>query len=344
MKINTNKDASLPLVSIVVPVYNGEKYLKESIDSIIAQTYPNTEILVMDDNSTDNTSEIIKSYSDKIIPFKNKINLGQFENVNKGIEKTKGEYICVYHADDIYKPTIVEKEVRFLQNNISVGAVFCLDIFIDANGNIYNQLEIPAEVQGEKPLNYPTILNALLTYKNSFLVGPTSMVRRSVYNDVGLYDEEGYGIAGDLEMWVRIAKSHDLGIIEEHLQYYRHGHGNLSQNYYRLRTETEIHFKIMQHHLDNGALSIANPRSLKAHLAHWSEDLLMVAINHYIKDDLVSCKNRLQQIKIKELLGSSKIQRTRLFVLYIALTILCRLPRINFIANLFMRRWHDKKN
>ena len=344
MTFESETSGSLPLVSIVVPVYNGEAFLAENLDSITSQTYPNIEILVMDDASTDRSPEIIQSYGDKLTHVRNKTNLGQFGNVNKGIKKTKGEFVCVYHADDIYKPEIVEKQAQYLIQNKSAGVVFCLDIFIDAKGNIYDQLAIPHAVTGGGPFDYETILNALLTYKNVFLVGPTSMVRRSVYFDVGLYNGDDYGIAGDLEMWVRIAKSYDLGIIDEHLQYYRHDHGNLSQNYYRLRTETEIHFRIMQQHLDNGGLAIAKPEALKANRAHWSEDLLMVAINAYIKNDLPMCRKRLSQINTAELLASAQIQRGRLFVLYILLSILCRIPRLSFIASLFEKRWHGNKN
>ncbi|VAW52942.1 hypothetical protein MNBD_GAMMA05-1883 [hydrothermal vent metagenome] len=344
MTIESNTELTLPLVSIVVPVYNAEAFLAESLDSITNQTYPNIEILIMDDASTDGSAEIIRSYGDKITHIRNENNLGQFGNVNKGIEKTKGEFVCVYHADDIYKPDIVEKEAHYLIQNRSAGAVFCMDIFIDGRGKVYNQLTLPQAVTGGGPFDYEAILNALLTYKNVFLIGPTSMVRRNVYFDVGLYNEEEFGIAGDLEMWARIAKSYDLGIIEEHLQYYRHDHGNLSQNYYRLRTETEIHFRIMQNHLDSGGLSLARTDSLKANRAHWSEDLLMVTINAYIKNELALCRKRLRQIKMSELLGSQRIQRGRLFILYLLLSIICRIPRIPFIAGLFEKRWHSDKN
>jgi len=340
----TETSVSLPLVSIVVPVYNGEKFLTESLDSIVAQSYPNIEILVMDDASTDHTPEIIKSYGDKVQHFRNEANLGQFGNVNRGIGLSQGEFVCVYHADDIYKPDIVEKEAQYLIRYKSAGAVFCLDIFIDAKGNIYNQLAIPKVVSGGGPFDYTTILNALLTYKNVFLVGPTSMVRREVYKDVGLYNGDDYRIAGDLEMWARIARSYDLGIIEEHLQFYRHDHGNLSQNYYRLRTETEIHFRIMQEHLDNGGLAIASPEALKANNAHWAEDLLMVSVNAYIKGELSTCRKRLAQISIKALISSPQIQRVRLFVLYLLLCVICRFPRVSLIANLFEKRWHSNKN
>ncbi len=329
-----------PLVSVVVPVYNGESYLKQSLDSIVAQTYQNIEILVMDDASTDTTPAIIESYGDRVAHHRNDTNLGQFGNVNKGIGMANGEFVCVYHADDIYKPEIVEREAQYLINNPSAGAVFCLDIFIDAEGNVYNQLEIPDMVSGGGPFNYQTILNALLTYKNVFLIGPTSMVRQSVYKDVGPYNGEVYGIAGDLEMWARIARKHDIGIIEEHLHYYRHNHGNLTQNYFRLRTEIAGHFRILEEHLESGGLKLATNESIKAHHAHLAEDKLMVAINYYIKGELNNARELLSTTGIAELIRSPQIQRVRLSVLYILLIILCRLPRIRYVANLFNKRWH----
>jgi len=335
---------TLPLVSVVVPVYNGERYLAESLDSIINQTYPNLEILVMDDASTDRTPGIIETYSDKVACYRNGANLGQFANVNKGIELAKGAFVCVYHADDIYQPEIVAREAQYLMENRTAGAVFCLDRFIDANGKIYNQLQIPTEVRGGGPFDYATILNTLLTYKNVFLVGPTSMVRRSVYFDVGQYRGEEYRIAADLEMWARISKSYDIGIIEEHLHDYRHDHGNLSQNYYHLRTEIEIHFRILQEHLDNGGLALAWPESLRAHRAHWAEDLLMVTVNHYIIGDLATCRELLGQVRPDDLLGSPHIQRYRLLVLYKCLQVLSHMPRMNYAAELFRARWHNNKS
>ena len=90
-----------PLVSIVVPVFNGAKYLRESLDSILAQTYRSIEVLVMDDASTDETPEIIASYGDRVIHVRQRENRGIYGNANDGIERARGEYIAIYHADDL---------------------------------------------------------------------------------------------------------------------------------------------------------------------------------------------------------------------------------------------------
>ncbi len=331
-----------PLVSIVVPVYNAGAYLRESLDSIVAQRYPYREILVMDDASTDGSTKVIASYGDRVIHHRQPANCGQFANVNAGLELAKGKYIAVYHADDIYAPTLVEREVAYLETHTEAGAVFCLDIFVDTRGREYGRLRLPPELVTDQPLSYTAIINGLLTHKNRFLVGPTSMVRASVYRELGPYRGEEYRIAADLEMWARIAKHRPIGIVHEYLHQYRHGHGNLSQNYYHLRTETEIHFKILDQHLADGGDALATPEALAAHEAHRAEDQLMVAINCYIRDDREKCRQFLRMIHPRRLLGSRQVQRARLLILYLTLQMLSRLPRLGIVADIFYRRWHRK--
>lgn len=98
----------LPTVSVVVPVYNAEAYLRECLDSVVAQTYPRMEILVVDDASTDGSASIAREFGDGIRLVRRDVNLGQFANVEDGIRRARGEYVCVFHADDIYHPEIVE--------------------------------------------------------------------------------------------------------------------------------------------------------------------------------------------------------------------------------------------
>lgn len=333
----------MPLVTIIVPVYNAAPYLRECLDSIVGQSYPDREILVMDDASTDQSAEIIAEYGNRLVHHRQPVNRGQFANVNDGIILARGEYICVYHADDIYEPAIVQREVDFLQNQPGAGAVFCLDTFIDATGNEYGRLSIPPELRTGKPLSYEVILNALLTYKNRFLVGPTSMVPAAVYRELGVYRGDEFHIASDLEMWARIAKHYPIGILTEHLHRYRHGHGNLSQNYYRLRADTEIHFRILDAHIADGGRALVTRSAFAAHEAHRAEDRLMVAINEYIRDNRSAAQRHLRDVRINQLLGSTQVQGLRLSALLVIMRLLTRLPRIALVANLFYRRWHGAR-
>ena len=330
-------------MSIVVPVFNGEKYLRESLDSILTQSYPRTEILVMDDASTDRSRDIATSYGENIRYHRQPENKGQFDNVNDGILIAQGDYIAVFHADDVYSTTIVESEVAFLERYPNAGAVFSHDIFIDAAGREYGRLKIPPELCGGRPLEYSAILNALLKYKNTFLVGPSAMVRAAVYREVGLYRGREYRIASDLEMWVRIARKYSVGILEDYLMSYRHGHGNATQNYYYLRTEPEGHFSILDACLLDGGRFLTTAEAIKAHEAHRAEDQLMLAVNHYIRSEQSQARAVLGSVRTRQLLASNQIQYGRLLILLYLLKVLVRLPRLSLIATLFYRRWHVKK-
>jgi glycosyltransferase involved in cell wall biosynthesis len=340
--MNFGNKENLPLVSVVVPVFNGEKYLRECLDSILAQTYPRLEILVMDDASTDATPEIIESYGDRVRHIRQPQNKGQFGNVNDGIALAQGKYIAVYHADDVYDSKIVEREVEFLEKHAEVAAVFCRDRFINAEGREYNRLTVPKEFQTKLYFDYREILNGILKYKNRFLPTPGAMARASVYRELGGFRGEQFQIASDLEMWLRIARKHKIGILPEYLFSYRHGHENSSQIYFRVRTEAERQFLILDEHLAAGGKELAAPDALRAYEAHRAEDNLMVAVNHYILQKNKEARSFLGEVKLKRLLGSNVIQRGRLTILFFLLQILLRIPRISFLADLFYRRWHVK--
>lgn len=336
-------ERQLPLVSIIVPVFNGETYLRQSLDSILAQTYPRIEILVMDDASTDGTPDIIRSYGDRIIHCRQLENRGIYGNMNDGIAIARGEYIASYHADDVYLPTIVEREVWFLENNPEAGAVFCKDIFIGPSGQELGRLELPPTIEGGRPLPYPVILNGLLTYKNRFLRCPSSMVRASVIRKIGGYRDEIFRNTSDLDMWLRIARHSPVGILDEYLFCYRRGHGRSSERYHRLRTDPERFFLIMDMYLSEGDHTIAAPEALRAYEAHRAQDRIMCAVSHYILGQNQEAREILNGVQVHRILGSSQIQRGRMLILFLILQTLTRLPRIQLVADFFQRRWHTKR-
>src|SRR5262245_51853264 len=98
-------DRTLPLVSILVPSYNGARHLRESLASLLVQTYRAIEIILLDDASTDETPTIAAEYAGRISYLRQPANLGIYENVNAGIARAQGDLIATYHADDIYLPT-----------------------------------------------------------------------------------------------------------------------------------------------------------------------------------------------------------------------------------------------
>lgn len=335
-------DDTMPLVSIIIPIYNSERFLRESLDSILAQTYPRIEVIVMDDASTDRTLEIVSSYGNRVKYHRQTQNRGIYGNVNDGIPLAQGELIAVYHADDIYEPEMVEREVAAWRRFPHVGAIFCMDIFVNATGQPYGKLILPPEVAGGQPLDYPVILNALLTYKNRFLICPTSMVPAAVYRAVGKYRDAEFRNSSDLEMWLRIARKYPLVILEEYLLRYRHGHGSSSGRYHHLRTTAENFFRIMDLYLSEGDAALATPEALAAYEAHRAQDNLMIAVNHYILGQPDEARIALRWVPWKRLTGSPRIQRIRMLILYLVMHVLVYLPRIGAVADLFYRRWHVK--
>ncbi|HEY3254085.1 MAG TPA: glycosyltransferase [Polyangiaceae bacterium] len=334
---------ALPLVSVLVPSFNGARWLREALDSILAQSYRNLEVILLDDASSDETPELAASYGDRIRYVRQPKNLGIYDNVNVGIELARGELIATYHADDIYLPTIVEQQVAHLEAHPEVGAVFCADIFVDAEGREYGRMTFPPELPAGVPLDYPTVLNALLRYKNRFLVCPTAMVRKSVHRDVGVYDQARYRNTGDLEMWLRIAKRYPITVLGEYLMKYRHFHGNSSQRYHRLRTVPENFFLIMDEYLAAGGRTLASPEALTNYEAHRSQDRLMAAIAHYVKGELRGGRQALREVHWRPVLRAQHVQRWRLLTIGSGLWGLLRLPRNEWLAERMHDRWHKKR-
>jgi GT2 family glycosyltransferase len=332
-----------PRVSIIVPVMNGERTLRESLDSILAQSFADREVIVMDDASTDGTEAIARSYGGSIRYERQLANRGIYDNVNDGIALARGKLVAVYHADDIYLPAMVERQVALFDREPGLGAVFALDVWVDAEGREYGRLSLPNDVPPDTPMEFADVLNALLRHKNIFFVCPTAMVPAEVYRLLGGYRQSLFRNSSDLDMWVRIAKERKVAIVGEHLMKYRHFHASSSNRYHHLRTEPERFFAIMDHHLGDGARAIASPDALRAYEAHRSEDRLMIAIAFYIKADRRAARESLRGFRLGTVLRTREVQRFRLAILFLALSLLVRLPRIGMVADFCYRRWHARK-
>ncbi len=328
-----------PLVSVVVPVYQAERYVRESLESIAGQSYPNLEIIVMDDGSTDGSAAIAAAIEDpRLRLHRNERNLGQFENVNAGIRLARGELIAVHHADDVYERGLIAEEVEYLTAKPEAGAVFAIDTFIDPEGVPFGRLELPAEFRGGRLLRYPEILNGVLRYGNTFLRGGTSLVRRDVYRTAGLFDD-AHDLRADLEMWLRISRAYPIAIIDRHLVRYRWGHETVSGSYERLRTAPELTFSLLDRLLLSGDRTIAEPEALAGFEGRRAEDLLIVAANLYTLDRRAEGRSQLGLVDPRRLIATKYVRRGRLLVLWAALQVLLRLPRVKLVAELFYRRW-----
>jgi len=187
-----------PLVSIVIPVYNGSNYLREAIDSALAQTYNNLEILVINDGSKDNTEEIAKSYGNKIRYFA-KENGGISTALNFGIKQMKGEYFSWLSHDDLYYPQKIARAVEELSKIEDKNTIIISDLdYIDENYN-----KIYTTTYKEHMLAYP---NREYSYLYPIIYnrthGCTHLISKTVFDTVGLFDEKLLAVQ-DYEFYYR---------------------------------------------------------------------------------------------------------------------------------------------
>ncbi|MDF2633458.1 MAG: glycosyl transferase family 2 [Pelosinus sp.] len=210
-----------PLVTVLMPVYNGERYLREAMDSIIAQTFYDFEFLIIDDGSTDNTSDIIHSYRDgRIRVIKNDINSGLVSALNKGIENAQGQYIARMDSDDISMPGRLFKQVLFMEGHPEIGVC---GSWVNTIGEWYQgQLwELSTE---------PEEIKCRLLFCTT-LSHPSVMVRKKVLETSGLRYDGAYKHAEDYKLWMELAKVTLLANIPEPLVQYRFNQNQVSSKY-----------------------------------------------------------------------------------------------------------------
>ena len=196
-------------VSVIMPVFNGERYLREAVDSILNQTFRDFEFVIIDDGSTDNTATILASYADpRLRIIRNESNVGITASLNLGLELAGGEYIARMDHDDISEPQRLEKQVAYMDENPNVVASGTWARDIDAEGREIGQRCVPA---GER-LRYEY-------WRPSPIVHPSAILRTSQLGNAR-YDP-GFDPAADYEFWLRLKGDHDLGNIPEFLLRYR---------------------------------------------------------------------------------------------------------------------------
>jgi glycosyltransferase involved in cell wall biosynthesis len=204
----SNNPDTYPLVSVILPVYNAEKLIQESLLSILNQTYTNIECIVIDDASTDNTLNIIKNIKDERITLVEKpINTGYTKSLNIGIEKATGKYIARMDADDFSYPERIAKQVSFMEK--CQEYIMCCTHF----ALYHNNYVIPSPDSFER-------LKIELLFTN-VICHPSIMMRSSSLKTHQLRYEHAYEPSEDYKLWTRLIEYGKIGIIPETLIKYR---------------------------------------------------------------------------------------------------------------------------
>ncbi len=198
-----------PKVSVIMPVYNAEKYLREAIDSILSQDFTDFEFLIINDGSTDNSEKIIQSYYDKRIRYiRNESNLKLCTTLNKGFQLANGQYIARIDADDIALSSRLSKQITFLDTHPDIG--IC-GSYIRTFGK--------TEQIWEYPTTPEWIASELLFH--SPICHPAVMIRKSVWIKYNLSYDPKYEYCEDYALWVRASEITQFYNLSEVLLYYR---------------------------------------------------------------------------------------------------------------------------
>lgn len=213
-------------ISVILPVYNGIKYLEESVQSVINQNLENFELLILDDCSNDGSWEYLNSLTDsRISLFRNESNKGLFYNLNFLIKKTNSPLIKLWSQDDYMTPDSLKKVVDFYNKNAHVGLIYTAVKVIDKNSNLI--LEAKEDIT---PEIVDQATHAKIAFRWGSIAGNIANVTLSAeaIKKVGLFDVT-MKISGDFDMWVRIAEYYSIGFINEPLVYLRSHTGQLSR-------------------------------------------------------------------------------------------------------------------
>lgn len=209
-------------VSILLTSYNHAPFIREAIDSVLAQTFADFELIIWDDNSTDGSWEIIESYTDqRIKAYRNPVNMGPVYGINKTIlEVATGEFFAMHHSDDVWVADKLAKQLAYLERNPEVAAVFSHAQAINEDGfNIEEDDHYFSKVFGQPNRTRYQWLRYFFEHGNA-LCHPSVLIRRSAYRECGAYSEVLWQLP-DFDMWVRLLLKHEIHVLTERLVKFR---------------------------------------------------------------------------------------------------------------------------
>ncbi|AFZ58640.1 glycosyltransferase family 2 protein [Anabaena cylindrica FACHB-243] len=227
----------MPKISVIIPVYNSEKTVAETLESVLAQTYGNLEIIIVDDGATDKSIEICRQFKDKRIKIIHQQNRGLAGARNTGIRHAKGEFLAFVDSDDLWLPEKLEKHLQHLQRSPQVGVSFSRSLFIDDQSKPLGIYQMP---------KLKNITPEYLFCRNPISNGSSVVIRRDVLTAIkfeanvhgeveDFYFDDRFRQSEDIECWLRIALQTTWKIegIPEALTLYRLNSGGLSANLFK---------------------------------------------------------------------------------------------------------------
>ena len=236
-------------VSVVMSVYNGEKYLKETIESILKQTFTNFEFIIINDGSSDRSANIVGSYDDSRIVFIQQENSGLAAALNRGIKIAKGKYIARMDADDRSHPERLFKQIEFMNEHPNCVLLGTQAIVMKEDGEELFKTTLPTSDK---------TIKSYLPLRNPFYHGSV-MFRKTVFQEAGGYDEEVIHFIEDIILWNKLSTLGKMNNLEGAYYYYRLVPDSLSNRPRRVDKELS---KIVRHFAENNSLSFKEKKRL----------------------------------------------------------------------------------
>ncbi|WP_353931814.1 glycosyltransferase family 2 protein [Okeanomitos corallinicola TIOX110] len=208
-----------PLISVVMTTYNHEKYIDESIRSVLEQTFSNFEFIIVNDGSTDNTDKIIQSYlNDNRIIYIFQENQGPSAAVNQGILKANGKYIALMSGDDICYPERLQKQYNY-SNLEATRIIFSWVDFIDDDSNQLASKHFAKNFFNATNKTRAEILKSLF-FNGNYLCSVTAFIEKNILLEAGLFNLSSIQLQ-DFDMWIKLVKKYEISVIPEKLVKYR---------------------------------------------------------------------------------------------------------------------------
>ncbi len=312
-----------PKITVLMPVYNEEKHIKKSVNSILKQTYENFEFLIINDASKDNTLSILNSYSDpRIKIINNKKNWGITRSLNIGLKKANGKYIARMDADDISFPKRLEEQFVFMENNTNVGVC---GSWVKTFGN--------KELTWKYPINSKKIKCQLL-FNCNVIAHPSVIIRKAIIERYNLRYNQKLAYAQDWYLWQKISHYTRLVNIPKFLLKYRITKKNSKKR------QSSLYFKNIRTIVRNNITSLEikpSEKEINLHLELGSH-VQIKSESKEIEKWLLKLLNKNKTIKyfppnyfkliiIKRYLNYLKIKNTKLFAYF------------KLLKNPFYRKW-----
>ena len=220
---------SQPSISILMPSYNHARFIRAAVESILAQSFPDFELLIVDDGSVDASKDIISSFQDNRIRYRLlDQNVGAPEAMNIALEMSGGRYVAVCNSDDEWHPEKLAKQYQYLENNPAISAVYSDVVWIGDDGAPLNESRLPYFKSVFKQMN-----RSRGSWLRDFVEGgnclchPSALIKREIYDIIGIYDNRLRQLP-DLDMWIRLVQHANIFVMRDALVGFRIHDSNTS--------------------------------------------------------------------------------------------------------------------